>query len=308
LDLKPANILVTREGAVKVIDFGISRRPGVAPLPKTPGAASPVYASPQQVRGEEPQFTFDTYALGAVLYELLCGHPPFDPAKGSACVKELVLNEMPMAPSRAALQPRGTVSDGQVEKIPPFRAAMMRGGLTHNELHQALKGNLDAICLYGLRKEADRRYQDVGKLRADLHSVLNGGRPQIARSGERFYRALEALQRVPVAFIGVMLALSALWAHFALKRSYEAGRTNAIQERALTDRVANNSLRQLRDELRPSLQSHPATRHAISVVDAVIEAARAGLPAFNEGPDIQQWDRLRAKPLRSPNENFKEQQ
>jgi serine/threonine-protein kinase len=78
-DVKPSNIIVATDGAVKVTDFGIARVAGDATLTKT-GAmmGTPHYAAPEQVRGEPATAASDVYALGAVLYEALTAHRPFE--------------------------------------------------------------------------------------------------------------------------------------------------------------------------------------------------------------------------------------
>src|ERR1035441_7360925 len=80
LDLKPGNILVNRDGVVKAIDFGVARQLRRGDKNDIAVAFSGPYASPEQVQaGRRVGFSADIYALGAVLYELLCGHEPFDP-------------------------------------------------------------------------------------------------------------------------------------------------------------------------------------------------------------------------------------
>jgi len=80
-DIKPANILVGRQGETKIADFGIALDPSAAPLTQTGFLlGSPPYMSPEQLQGERVDTRSDVFSLGAVLYELLCGQPPFDVA------------------------------------------------------------------------------------------------------------------------------------------------------------------------------------------------------------------------------------
>jgi len=79
-DLKPSNILVTREGEVRLLDFGIAGALGDTVEPGAGGACTPGYAAPEQQRGEPAGVAADVYSLGVVLHELLCGARP-DPAR-----------------------------------------------------------------------------------------------------------------------------------------------------------------------------------------------------------------------------------
>src|SRR5690606_9177816 len=112
-DLKPGNILVAADGTVKLLDFGIAKLlnpalgPFDQPLTRTElRAMTPEYASPEQVRGDVLRTTSDVYALGVVLYELLCGRRPYSLKNRSPQeLMRVVCTEEPERPSVAAARP-----------------------------------------------------------------------------------------------------------------------------------------------------------------------------------------------------------
>ncbi len=114
-DLKPANLMVTAAGELKVTDFGISAAlaDSTTRLSRVAGVSgTPVYMSPQQLRGERPAVTDDLYSLGATLYELLTGKPPFFSGDIGAQVRSKV---PPSVAARRAEQVQVGGSDGRAE-------------------------------------------------------------------------------------------------------------------------------------------------------------------------------------------------
>jgi tetratricopeptide (TPR) repeat protein/tRNA A-37 threonylcarbamoyl transferase component Bud32 len=165
-DLKPANILLTRDGQPKVTDFGLAKRLDVERGQTQQGEilGTPPYMAPEQVMGKVREVgpPVDVYALGAVLYEMLTGRPPF---RGETPVDTvlLVLSEEPIPPRR--LQP----------KVPP---------------------DLETICLKCLQKRPRKRYASALDLADDLRRFL-GGEPIRARPVPAWERALKWARRHP---------------------------------------------------------------------------------------------------------------
>jgi eukaryotic-like serine/threonine-protein kinase len=181
-DLKPANILLTGDqsdggalAALKITDFGLAKKLGEAGQTASGQLiGTPSYMAPEQAEGNAKDVgpAADIYALGAILYELLTGRPPFKAATGVETVFQ-VLREEPAAPSRVNA------------RVPP---------------------DLETICLKCLEKEEGKRYGRAGDLAADLGRFL-GGEPITARPAGRIERTAKWVKRrpLPAALIGLSI-------------------------------------------------------------------------------------------------------
>ncbi|MFK4069428.1 Stk1 family PASTA domain-containing Ser/Thr kinase [Streptomyces sp. NPDC029674] len=142
-DIKPANVMLTRNGQVKVMDFGIARAMGDSGMTMTQTAAvigTAQYLSPEQAKGEQVDARSDLYSTGCLLYELLTVRPPFVGDSPVAVAYQHVREE-PQAPS---------VFDNEITP------------------------EMDAIVLKALTKDPDYRYQSADEMRADIEACLDG--------------------------------------------------------------------------------------------------------------------------------------
>ena len=187
-DLKPNNILVSSDGQVKLLDFGIAKlladdeadRTALTELSGPP--LTPDYASPEQIAGERLGTASDVYSLGVVLYELLTGSRPYTlPRVARGALARAVVETDPARPSALAEF--------------PWRAS--------------LAGDLDTIVLKALRKPQDERYATVSALAEDVER-WKAGLPVRARPDSLAYRLRKFVGRNMLAVGASMAVLLAI--------------------------------------------------------------------------------------------------
>ena len=228
-DLKPSNVLIDKSGNPRVTDFGLAKQIESDSNLTATGQVmgTPSYMPPEQASGDLAKIDArsDVYSLGAVLYALLTGRPPFQSANMIETLRQ-VTDDAPVEPRM---------------------------------LNPAVDQDLETICLKCLEKDPARRYQQASELSEELSRYLEG-KPIVARSITRIERVWRWCKRKPLVAGSLLAAVASLLIGMALSIYFAVLAQQRAKHAEQGTRVALTALETMIDKLQNDLRSIPGAQ------------------------------------------------
>jgi eukaryotic-like serine/threonine-protein kinase len=301
-DLKPGNVLLDETGEPHLADFGLARMAelegGVTLTSAILGTAA--YMPPEQAAGAVPITAGDIYGLGAILYELLTGHPPFTGASIPEILRK-VQEEEPVLPlgrrsevrdRRSELGARKGKGRGQRPRIEDQKSEV-RGQWSVVRGHS----DLQTICLKCLEKDPARRYATAQDLADELQRFLND-EPILARPVTRLERAVRWCRRKPalatayglLLLLVLLLSIASPIAAYRINQSRQLAEAETANSRSILSFLKDDLL-VLADPYRV-VQPELAPDREIALITAIQQAARRIGSRFENRPLVEAEIRL----------------
>jgi serine/threonine protein kinase len=269
-DIKPGNVLVTAEGVPRLLDFGIAKllTPNTSPDARSytiSGARflTPLYASPEQVRGGTITTASDVYSLGVLLYELLTGRRPY----------------------RGGLTSPAEIERAICEEEPKKLSDVING----DGVGRSLREDLNNIILMALRKEPHRRYASAAQFSEDISRSLTN-LPVIARSDTRGYRLRKFVRRnragVSATTLLLFILTGGLAATFWQAHVARQERDHARLEQAKANRIRSFLTDMLSFSSPEYTSPNPAKNQDAKVSEVVDQAARRAGTELKDQPEV----------------------
>ena len=275
-DLKPSNVLVSAQGDVQLLDFGIAKLLIDGTTQETElthlggRALTPQYASPEQISGAPIGTASDIYSLGVLLNELLTGVLPYKVERNSRmALEDAIVNKEPVRAS--ACTGSAVAAEARTTDV--------------RQLARTLRGDLDTIVLKALRKHPGERYATVEALGADLQRYLDGA-AVLAQADSAAYRLHKFVQRNRVsvaAAVAVVLALGlglgvALWQAGVAREQAQLARDEARTSKAVHDFMADIFSANSSNQSDPQKARQTTARELLDIGAAKIDTSLKDAP------------------------------